>query len=180
MNAPKTDKGPWYREPWPWLLMLGPFVVVVAGIYTAYLAIRSADGLVEEDYYKKGLAVNQTIARSDQAKALGLSAGVRVVAEGMAIRLTATNPAFITPTALSVTLSHPTRAGLDQSQTFRNEAGVYAGKLRLPASGHWLVLIEDEAKTWRLMGNVMLPASGESVIGGETPLPAAADIRNSR
>ena len=23
---------PWYRHPWPWLLMLGPFVVVVAGL----------------------------------------------------------------------------------------------------------------------------------------------------
>lgn len=179
MNAPRTDKGPWYREPWPWLLMLGPFVVVVAGIYTAYLAIVSADGLVEEDYYKKGLAVNQTIARSDNAKAMGLAAGVRVVSEGMTIRLTATAAGFTAPAALVVTLSHPTRAGLDQTQGFRKEGGSYVGKLRLPASGHWLVLIEDEAKTWRLMGNVVLPASGETVIGGAGE-SAAADVRNQR
>jgi len=42
---------------------------------------------------------------------------------------------------------------------------VYAGKLNLPASGHWLVLVEDEARTWRVMGSVMLPAAGEVVIG---------------
>lgn len=179
MNAPRTDKGPWYREPWPWLLMLGPFVVVVAGIYTAYLAIHSADGLVEEDYYKKGLAVNQTIARSDNAKAMGLTAGIRVVSDGMTVRLTGTGAGFTPPPALVVTLSHPTRAGLDQTQPFRKEGDVYAGKLRLAASGHWLVLIEDEAKTWRLMGNVVLPASGETVIGGAGE-PVAADIRNQR
>jgi hypothetical protein len=53
----------------------------------------------------------------------------------------------------------------------------------LPAAGHWLVLLEDERKTWRLMGNVILPANGETLIGGssqlETP-PAPADIRNAR
>lgn len=180
MNAPRTDKGPWYREPWPWLLMLGPFVVVVAGIYTAYLAIHSADGLVEEDYYKKGLAVNQTIARSDNAKALGLTAGIRVLSEGMTIRLTSAKADFTLPATLVVTLSHPTRAGLDQTQVFRKDGDGYAGKLRLAASGHWLVLVEDEAKTWRLMGNVVLPASGETVIGGADEQPAIADIRNQR
>ena len=29
-----TIAKPWYREPWPWLLMLGPAVVVVAGFIT--------------------------------------------------------------------------------------------------------------------------------------------------
>ena len=39
---------PWYREPWPWILMAGPAIVVVAGIATAWLAVRSNDGLVED------------------------------------------------------------------------------------------------------------------------------------
>jgi hypothetical protein len=178
MSAPRTDTKAWYREPWPWLLMLGPFVVVIAGIYTAWLAITSADGLVEDDYYKKGLAVNQTIARSDKATALGLSVGVRVVADGMTIRLAGRDPSFVAPATLIVTLSHPTRAGLDQTQTFSKNGELYAGKLRLPASGHWLVLVEDEARTWRLMGNVVLPASGETMIGGDAGDSAPAAKRN--
>jgi hypothetical protein len=28
-----------------------------------------------------------------------------------------------------------------------------------------LVLLEDEKKTWRLLGNVILPANGETMIG---------------
>jgi len=46
------------------------------------------------------------------------------------------------------------------------EGGVYSGEMLLPASGHWLVMIEDEAKDWRLMGSMMLPAANETVIGG--------------
>jgi hypothetical protein len=63
---------PWYREPWPWLLMLGPVVVIVAGFVTAYLAVVSNDGLVEDDYYKQGLAVNQRTARDQRAAELGI------------------------------------------------------------------------------------------------------------
>jgi hypothetical protein len=39
---------PWYREPWPWLLMAGPAAVVVASIVSAILAIATADPLVSE------------------------------------------------------------------------------------------------------------------------------------
>ena len=41
---------PWYREPWPWILMSGPAVVVCAGIATAVIAVETNDGLVAEDY----------------------------------------------------------------------------------------------------------------------------------
>lgn len=173
MNAPQIVK-PWYREPWPWLLMLGPFVVVVAAIYTAWLAVSTSDGLVANDYYKQGLSVNKTIASSERATALGLAVSLRVVEGGLALRLTARDKGFVPPPTLVVTLSHPTRAGLDQSKVFARVGDVYAGKLRLPASGHWLVLIEDEPKSWRLLGNVVLPTSGETVIGGTE----SADIRN--
>ena len=58
----------WYREPGPWLLMAGPFVVMVASFITLWLAIRSNDGLVSEDYYKTGMAINQTLAESERSE----------------------------------------------------------------------------------------------------------------
>ena len=39
---------PWYRHPWPWILMAGPAIVVVAGIATAVIAVRTADPLVAD------------------------------------------------------------------------------------------------------------------------------------
>jgi len=165
---------PWYREPWPWILMTGPAIVIVAGIYTAYLAVSTSDGLVADDYYKKGLAVGKTIASSESAQKHGLAVALRVTPDGFAIKLSARDREFVAPKSLVITLSHPTRAGLDQTGVFERVGDAYIGKLRLPASGHWLVLIEDEPRSWRLMGNVVLPASGETVIGGAE----SAEIRN--
>ena len=176
-----TADRPWFREPWPWILAAGPFIVVIAALYTAWLAVVSNDGLVTDDYYRKGLSANQTIARSEQATRMGLVAGVRIVAENLTVRLQARDKTFVMPPTLAVTISHPTRAGLDQSPVLVRNGDLFSGEVRLPAAGHWLVLIEDERRTWRLLGNVILPANGETLIGDRTPpraAPVPADIRN--
>jgi len=66
MAIAKFDARPWYREPWPWIIIAGPASAVVAGVALLWLAIDSNDGLVVDDYYKEGLAINQVIRR-DQA-----------------------------------------------------------------------------------------------------------------
>jgi hypothetical protein len=50
MNPTATK--PWYRHPWPWILMSGPAIVVVAGIATTVIAVTTADGLVSDDASK--------------------------------------------------------------------------------------------------------------------------------
>jgi uncharacterized protein len=176
MNAIVTPPAkPWYKEPWPWLLMAGPFVVVIAAFYSAWLATSTSDGLVTDDYYKKGLAVSETLAQNQLATQLGLSAGVLLTEDSVRVRLMSTKGgADAVPARLRMTMSHPTRAGVDQYELLERRGSEYVGKLNLPASGHWLILLEDEAKSWRLLASVQLPSSGEIVIGGEAP----ADIRN--
>ena len=162
--AINQNSKPWYREPWPWFLMSGPIIVIIAAVISAWIAIRSNDGLVTEDYYKQGLAAGETLTRSQRAVELGISAGLRLTEDRVQIRLTSRQGEH--PKALNLTLSHPTRAGIDQKSLLRPSGDAYAGELNLPASGQWLVLVEDEARTWRVMGSVMLPAAGEVMIGG--------------
>jgi hypothetical protein len=176
-----VDAGPWYRERWPWILAAGPFIVVIAAFYTAWLAVKSNDGLVTDDYYRKGLAVNQTIASSEQAIKMGLVAGIRIAGDSLSVRMQASDKDFVMPPTLVVTISHPTRAGLDQFRILARKDDLYSGEVHLPAAGHWLVMLEDERKTWRLLGNVVLPANGETLIGrSDTPgvTSAPADIRH--
>jgi hypothetical protein len=52
---------PWYREPWPWILMAGPAIVIVAGAFTMTLAFTMKDELVATDYYKRGIEINKTL-----------------------------------------------------------------------------------------------------------------------
>jgi hypothetical protein len=70
------DNQAWYKEPWPWILMAGPGIVIIAGFVTAWLAVTSNDGLVTDDYYKQGLTVNQRLQRDNAAGKLGLHADI--------------------------------------------------------------------------------------------------------
>lgn len=156
---------PWYRHRWPWFLMAGPFIVVVASLFTAWLAVHTDDGLVTEDYYRKGLAINQTLKRSARAQELGLQIGLTIALDSISVRLSSTQARFTPPESLHVTVSHPTRAGFDQTQILYLRDGRYVGRFKLPSAGHWVVLIKDDADAWRVMGNMILPASGEVVFG---------------
>ena len=141
---------PWYREPWPWLLMSGPCIVIIAGFYTLWLAIQSDDGLVADDYYKRGLAINQTLSRATRAEQLTL--GARAELGEDSVRLTLSG-AGVLPETLRLRLVHPTRAIDDQVLEVRAVSpGVYKGALAAPVAGRRVVMLEDMAKTWRLAG----------------------------
>ena len=59
---PKTRTSqPWWRYGYVWLVIAGPAVVVVAGFYTLWLAIRSPDPVLAEDYYQQGIEINKTL-----------------------------------------------------------------------------------------------------------------------
>jgi hypothetical protein len=141
-----NDARPWYRHRWPWLLMLGPGTVLVAGGVTAWLAFASADGLVTDDYYRQGLAVNRVLAREDEARRLGISAEVRIGAGEIAVRLAGQHPP-----ALFVRLAHATRAGLDVRLRLAPQPdGAYRAELAPLAPGHWQIVIEDARGSWRI------------------------------
>ena len=55
MNSVKpdeTDIRPWYREPWPWVIIAIPLLTILASGFTFYLAVTNPDYLVveEEEY----------------------------------------------------------------------------------------------------------------------------------
>ncbi len=60
--TPAAESRPWWRYGHVWLVIAGPAVVVVASFITAYLAVVGQDPVVDEDYYRKGLAINQTLS----------------------------------------------------------------------------------------------------------------------
>ena len=172
MNANDTRAQAWYREPWPWILMSGPAIVVVAGLVTAWLAVRSDDGLVLDDYYKQGLAINQTLSRGDAALRLGMKAELRLADGRVQVLLGAAGP-----DALTLQLAHPTRAGLDQRiQLAMVQPGVYEGRLQPLRAGRWHVVLEQ--KSWRLAGDWMLPAKSVLTLGGELASPQPAGYSN--
>ena len=141
-----TPVRPWYREPWPWILMAAPAAAILAGAATAWIAVASADGLVADDYYRQGLAINRTLAREARARQLGISGQVELRPGKIEILLQGNSP-----DSVFVHLAHATRAGHDlRLQLPRSAPGVYRMNLPPLPAGRWHVVVEDPRREWRL------------------------------
>jgi hypothetical protein len=165
--SPPASK-PWYREPWPWFLMSLPAIAVVAGLSTVWIAVKSADGLVVGDYYKAGLAVNQTLARDDAARALALTATIKN--EDGALALTLAGHLQTYPEQLRLSLVHPTHSGMDQNLVLRHAGGGhYRAALPTMPAGKWHVLLADTGATWRLTGVLHTPFGQPVTLSATAP-----------
>src|SRR5207249_10721114 len=119
---------PWYRQRWPWLLAAGPAIVVAASLATAVVAARSDDGLVAEDYYKRGLLINEKLKRDTRSAVRDVSATLKFGPEGRVhVRLEGTAEPV---RHVRLHLTHPTPSRRDQiillASVGENE---YAGRL---------------------------------------------------
>jgi len=141
---------PWYREPWPWILMSGPAIVIVAGFATLYIAVSGADPLVVDNYYKEGLAINHMLARDHAASTAGYRAQVLVSTDRSRVRVLLTGNGTL-PAQLRLRFVHPTKAGLDREVLLQQtQPGWYEGGMRLADAVRWDVDLEDLQQRWRL------------------------------
>lgn len=157
MNTHTAPVMHWYREPWPWLLMAGPASVILAGIVTVYLAVVTNDGLVADDYYKRGLAINQTLSRDATAQRLGYKANINLDAAAGRVTVTLRGRAPATGD-LVLRLAHPGRHAQDRLLPLVAVGeGTYMAAVPALNPGRWQVTLEDAGRTWRLIGDVVLP-----------------------
>lgn len=141
---------PWYRQKWPWLLMLMPALAVVGGFITLWFAMSTNNAMVVDDYYKDGKAINLELGRDRVAEQRGLQATLRRADPGVTMQLTALNGSL--PPFVTLRVVHATRAELDLTITLSaTDSGVYRAQApELPASGRWNLLLEDPDRNWRL------------------------------
>ncbi|HSC79433.1 MAG TPA: FixH family protein [Chitinolyticbacter sp.] len=151
MHATTVPTLPWYKQFWPWFLIAIPALSVVGGIAMIILASSSFDGLVSDDYYKEGQAINAQLDRDRRAATLGISAQVLLAEDGRTLRLVFAHP--VTGT-LTLKLLHPTRAGLDQTVPLKRESDrLYTANLpHALVQPRWRIELADGAGQWRLTG----------------------------
>lgn len=61
-ESDKPNPQPWWKFGHVWLVISGPAAVVVAGFITLYLAMTHVDPVLDQDYYRKGININKTLA----------------------------------------------------------------------------------------------------------------------
>lgn len=74
MNMSNTAVLPWYRYPMVWMIVGIPFSAIIMGVIMIWLAVTTDDGLVADDYYKQGMAINRDLHRDALAQEYALSA----------------------------------------------------------------------------------------------------------
>lgn len=171
-NVP--DSKPWYRQFWPWLLISLPLTAVVAGFTTLFIAMDDPDGLVADDYYKAGLAINRTLERQNEARRSGIGArGQLDLATGDVLLSVEGVAGSAGP--LTLRLAHATRSTHDQQVELRpvpGGPGRFAGQLRERLRpGAWTLFLEPPGEAWRVTGRTLVDEGGAG--GASLPLTLA-------
>jgi hypothetical protein len=150
-----TQALPWYTYKLVWLVIAIPAASVFAGMFMIYLAVSTDDGLVIDDYYKNGMAINQSLARDKAATELGLSAQLTVEQAGDRVTLSFDKGALTDyPDQMTLHFQHATHAGHDQILALvRAPENQYIGYLKQAIkAGVWHIMLSTDQ--WRLVERV--------------------------
>jgi hypothetical protein len=70
----ELDKKAWWRYGYVWFLISGPLMVIIAGVITAYIAVKSPDPVIDQNYYQHGLDINKTLKAQKDSLAPAIQA----------------------------------------------------------------------------------------------------------
>ena len=139
-----------------------PMIAVIGGMITIYLAVVTSDGLVVDDYYKRGKAINMDLARDDAAARYQLKASIDLDLRNNHIQLQLEGAAGL-PKMLMLSVLHPTQPGHDQVIGLQHAGdGAYAGAIDEVGRGNWYLQLE--ADDWRLSGSMRIPQTETTVL----------------
>jgi len=152
-----ATKRHWTREPMVWMVIAIPAMSVILGIAMITIAMRNHDGLVVDDYYKRGLEINEVLEREARAGELSLAADVRFEPSNNRVSVSLSGgPAFDEPAEFELGFYHATRKSEDRVLSLRRDAhGVYTAPMPDLPEGRWYV--SAETPEWRLNRVVVFP-----------------------
>lgn len=171
MSAPAdiAISRPWYREFWPWLLMIPPLFAVIGGVTMIWLAVGTPNALVVDDYARIEELTDERFARDRQALQLGLSAVLRVDQGSGLVELSLASPSFRAGAELVLSLRHIVDPAADTEIILRQAGDSFVGQLNLVPGRYHVELLPPD-RSWRL-------GTGPALLGGELQLGPQRDDR---
>lgn len=168
-NKPvRTDLLPWYRYPWPWILMAIPLSAVVFGVLMITMVTQHPDDLVVDNYYKDGMAINQSLAMDEKAQTMGVRAVLGWQGDVFNFVVSGANDSVVVMELFHVTdksqdkklMLYPEKAGTDGAALTPGIA--YTGGDNELAqvfreSGIWYLQLSGADDGWRLRQRIETP-----------------------
>ncbi|MDT8429680.1 MAG: FixH family protein [Pseudomonadales bacterium] len=162
----------WYRQRWPWVLMLVPFAAVLFGMVMVGTAVFFPDDVVVDTYYKQGQGINRLLALDDRATALGLRAELRAelhAQQGETVLSLSAAQGNLAETALQLSVFHVTDSNADREFQLLPLAGNKNRFVSTDAALHtilhtdgvWYLELrgseQSDNDTWRLRKRIQTP-----------------------
>ncbi|RJX72793.1 hypothetical protein DZ860_06450 [Vibrio sinensis] len=149
---------PWYKQFWPWFLIILPLTVVVWTLITVVIFSQNSVDLVTEDYYKKGKGINIDITKINIARDLKL--GAQVYSSGNDIVIAFDKGQLEHFPAITAMFAHRTLPDRDFSKLVTSDAsGQYRFSLSEQLQGPWFIELTPHNKEWLIQGRVSFPSS---------------------
>lgn len=164
---------PWHRQFWFWFIF-GPLIfIIIMCIFTVSIALKNADDVVIDNYYKEGRMINQTLDQDKKASELGLIALVKFDLDNNKVTLRFDHPRMdgkAYPDRLLLNLSHPVKASLDQLIVLnKKEGSFYEGILKSRPEYHWYITLysvdniaQRNQAEWTLSGQIHFSATRDT------------------
>lgn len=142
-----SDPSPWYKHFWPCFIVALVGSVVVASFATLYIALNNPDGLVSDNYYKEGLAINQRLEQDNRASELGVVVELEHIDNELSAELQGANNV----SALKVQFAHPLDSEKDFSLTMARQSNTrFVGQLETEISERYYISVSDIKNDWRV------------------------------
>lgn len=166
---------PWYRQFWFWFVFSPLIYIIIMCSVTVTIALKGADDVIIDNYYKEGRMINQALEQDKRAQALGLSGNLNFDRTSGEVLLTIVNvpsDAALMPDQLLLMMGHPVKAAKDQLITLNAIApGKYRGELLVEPDYSWyltLYPINDltlrKDAPWTLSGEIDFRAAENALL----------------
>lgn len=174
-EANEESVKPWYREFWFWFVFSPLIYIIIMCSITVTIALKGADDVIIDNYYKEGRMINQALEQDKRAQELGLSGDLNFDRTTGEVSLTISNPpadATLMPEQLLLMMGHPVKAAKDRLITLTAIApGKYRGELVTEPDYSWyltLYPIKDLAlrkeAPWTLSGEIDFRAAEKTLL----------------
>lgn len=146
-----TDTQPWYKYPLVWMLISIPASAVAICSVIIWFAVTTTDGLVVDDYYAQGMAINKSLDRDHHANQHRVSASLSIDVDTGLVNLNLDKGLLTSyPDTLQLMLRHATRGDSDLAlELLHGQGSQYIGHLtKLMPAGAWYIELGNP--DWRL------------------------------
>lgn len=162
MNTGNNDqaKKPWFKQPWLWFVLSVPIASVILSSIMVTVAVVGKDSLVSDNYYKDGMAINQTIEQDLLADELKLAPLLSVVDNAVIMELNGdtTHPAFKKQAFITLKILHPTVSDEDVIiKLLPTPSGQFVGELPESILGRRYLDVYAFDESWRIREEVTFP-----------------------